>query len=57
MQLMKDIDTGKVKGETVGLVKPGEKACLKCHNAESPTFKAFNFAEMSKKIAHPTPKQ
>ncbi len=57
MQLMKDIDTGKVKGETVGLVKPDEKACLKCHNAESPTFKAFNFAEMSKKIAHPTPKQ
>lgn len=56
MQLMKDIDTGKVKGETVGLVKPDEKACLKCHNAESPTFKAFNFAEMSKKIAHPTPK-
>ena len=58
MQLMKDIDTGKVKAETVGLVsKPDEKTCVKCHNAESPTFKAFNFAEASKKIAHPTPKQ
>ncbi|MCI0691652.1 cytochrome c family protein [candidate division KSB1 bacterium] len=57
MQVMKDIDTGKIKGETVGLVKPDEKACVKCHNAESPTFKAFNFAEASKKIAHPTPKQ
>ena len=57
MQVMKDIDTGKVKGETVGLIsKPDEKSCVKCHNAESPTFKAFNFAEMSKKIAHPTPK-
>jgi len=57
MQVMKDLDTGKVKGETVGLCsKPGEKTCVKCHNAESPTFKSFNFAEMSKKIAHPTPK-
>jgi len=57
MQVMKDIDTGKVKAETVGLIsKPDEKTCVKCHNAESPTFKAFNFAEMSKKIAHPTPK-
>jgi hypothetical protein len=57
MQVMKDIDAGKTKGETLGLVKPDEKACTKCHNSESPTFKAFNFAEMSKKIAHPTPKQ
>ncbi len=57
MAVMKDIDAGKVKGETVGLMKPTEKDCVKCHNAESPTFKAFNFAEMSKKIAHPTPKQ
>lgn len=56
MQVMKDIDTGKIKGETLGLVKPDEKACVKCHNAESPTYKAFNFAEASKKIAHPTPK-
>jgi hypothetical protein len=57
LQVMKDIDTGKIKGETLGLVKPDEKLCVKCHNAESPTFKAFNFAEASKKIAHPTPKQ
>lgn len=57
MQVMKDLDTGKIKGETVGLTKPTEKDCVKCHNSESPTFKSFNFAEMSKKIAHPTPKQ
>ncbi len=56
MQVMKDVDAGKVKGETVGLMKGDEKLCLKCHNSESPTFKGFNFAEMSKKIAHPTPK-
>jgi len=57
MQVMKDIDTGKIKGEAVGLLKGDEKTCVKCHNAESPSFKGFNFAEMSKKIAHPTPKQ
>lgn len=57
MQVMKDIDAGKIKGETVGLVKPDEKACVKCHNPESPTYKEFKFAEAFKKIAHPTPKQ
>ncbi|NUO79968.1 cytochrome C554, partial [candidate division KSB1 bacterium] len=56
MSVMKDIDAGKVKGETVGLVKGDEKLCVKCHNSESPTFKGFNYAEYSKKIAHPTPK-
>ncbi len=56
MQVMKDIDTGKIKGETVGLMKGDEKLCLTCHNSESPNFKGFNFAEYSKKIAHPTPK-
>ena len=57
MQVMKDIDAGKIKGETVGLVMGDEKTCLKCHNSESPTFKGFDFAEFHKKIAHPTPKQ
>lgn len=57
MQIMKDIKAGKVKGETLGLMKPDEKFCVTCHNAESPSFKEFNFAEAVKKIAHPTPKQ
>lgn len=58
MQVMKDLDSGKTKGETVGFKKGGdEKFCVTCHNSESPTFKGFNFAEYSKKIAHPTPKQ
>jgi len=56
MQVMKDVKAGKVKAESVGLVIPDEKTCVKCHNSESPTFKSFNFAEYSKKIAHPTPK-
>lgn len=56
MATMKAIDAGTMKGESVGLIRPDEKTCLKCHNAESPTFKGFNFAEFSAKIAHPTPK-
>lgn len=38
-----------------GLVIPTAEVCQKCHNPESPTFKSFNFDEMSKKIAHPIP--
>ncbi len=56
MSVMKDLDAGKIKPETVGMNKVDEKTCLKCHNSESPTYKGFNFAEYSKKIAHPTPK-
>lgn len=57
MKVMKDVDAGTIKGETVGLTKGDEKLCLTCHNSESPTFKGFNYAEYSKKIAHPTPKK
>lgn len=39
-----------------GLVIPDEKTCKGCHNAESPTFKEFKFAEALKLIAHPKPK-
>jgi hypothetical protein len=38
-----------------GLIVPDEKLCLKCHNSESPTFKAFNYATQSAKIAHKNP--
>lgn len=38
-----------------GLVIPDEKTCQKCHNAEAPTFKGFNFAEYWEKIKHPVP--
>jgi hypothetical protein len=40
---------------TLIVTKPEEKVCTKCHNQESPTFKSFDFKEMSKKIAHPNP--
>lgn len=55
-EVMTDITGGKVDRATVGLIKPDEAVCKKCHNEESPTFVAFNFEEMSKKIAHPMPK-
>ena len=46
---------GELDPASVGLVVPTEKTCVGCHNAESPTFKSFNFEESWKKIAHPTP--
>lgn len=38
-----------------GLIIPDQKLCEKCHNKENPFFKPFNYAEASKKIAHPNP--
>ncbi len=43
------------KSMAKGLILPTEEVCKKCHNAESPHFKGFDFAEYSKKIAHPNP--
>jgi hypothetical protein len=40
-----------------GLVEPEETVCVKCHNKESPTFKAFDFKAMAAKIAHPVPRK
>lgn len=41
-----------------GLWQPGkdEKICQKCHNAESPTSKTFDYVKYKAKIAHPIPK-
>ena len=52
---MKDIHSGKIKGETVGLIEPNEAVCKTCHNPESPTYKEFNFAEKWKMIDHSMP--
>jgi len=49
------IRSGEIDGATVGLMKPNEETCVKCHNDGSPTFKSFNYEEMVKKIAHPVP--
>ena len=52
-----------VKPDVHGLVpageivsKPGASVCQNCHNAQSPTFKSFNFATAVKSIAHPDPR-
>ena len=41
----------------LGLENPkgadAEKMCVGCHNEKSPTYKKFDFATQSKKIAHP----
>lgn len=51
MNVMKD----KAAAIAAGLVMPDEKTCVKCHNAESPTFKSFDFKTAYAKIAHPKP--
>lgn len=39
-----------------GLILPDEKACVTCHNPESPSYKPFDFKTYFEKIAHPRPK-
>ncbi len=36
----------------VGLVDPNEKSCRSCHDAASPSMKAFDFASKLKAMAH-----
>jgi cytochrome c5 len=57
MATMKGIAAKTTKAEDVGLTIPSEKTCVTCHNAESPTFKGFKYAEAFPKIAHPKPKK
>jgi cytochrome c peroxidase len=54
--VMKALTAGTTKPETVGLLTATEKTCVKCHNAESPTYKEFKYAEMYAKIKHEKPK-
>jgi hypothetical protein len=46
MSIMKD----KQKAIAAGLIIPTEKVCVQCHNKKSPTFKGFDWTEMSKKV-------
>ncbi len=38
-----------------GMILPTEAVCKTCHNPESPTYKPFDFATKSAKIAHLNP--
>lgn len=51
----KDVTKAMEAGLIVGV--NNEKACTKCHNKKSPTFKSFNYKEQWAKIAHALPKQ
>jgi hypothetical protein len=53
ISVMKDLAQSKANG----LIIPDETLCKKCHNPESPTYKPFDFATYSQKIAHPNPKK
>jgi hypothetical protein len=53
MEVMKD----QAKAEAAGLVMPNEATCKRCHNQESPSYKPFDFASFSAKIAHPNPQK
>jgi len=57
MSIMKDREASIQNGMAAIAIDDGsaEKLCVTCHNEESPTFEAFNFAEMWKKMAHPVP--
>jgi len=50
-------DEGPVKVGAGEIQLPTADTCTKCHNKESPSFKAFNFDEYKKKIAHPDPRK
>jgi len=52
---MEGVTGGTITAASVGLVIPDEKTCKGCHNEESPSYKGFDFAKMSEKIAHPLP--
>ena len=41
----------------LGLIKPDEKTCLKCHNKESPSYKEFDFKARFEEVKHPNPKK
>lgn len=55
--LYKSMSVMKSREQSIakGLIIPDEALCKTCHNEESPTFKGFNYAEYSAKIAHPNP--
>lgn len=54
-KVMKGLRAGTIEPASVGLIKPDESTCKRCHNSDSPTPKEFVFKEMWAKIAHPIP--
>ncbi|SRR6266540_2588037 len=48
---------GKDAAVALGLIKPEEKVCLRCHNKESPSYKEFDFKARYEEIKHLNPKK
>jgi len=56
IKVMKSIWAGETEEASVGLLwHPGEDNCVQCHNEQSPTYKAFVYADRVKEIGHPYP--
>jgi hypothetical protein len=56
MKVMKAVLAGETEEASVGLLwHPGEDNCVQCHNEQSPTYKAFVYADRVKEISHPYP--
>lgn len=49
--VMKD----RAKSIAAGMIIPDEQLCKKCHNAESPHFKGFDYKTYLAKVQHPNP--
>ncbi|MFQ6617433.1 MAG: cytochrome c family protein [Fidelibacterota bacterium] len=59
-KVMKQIWQGKLDPAEVGLIKPSEEVCMKCHDKErvpAAVYKEFKFEERVKSIAHPYPEE
>jgi len=53
MSVMKDA----AKSKAAGMIVPDEATCKTCHNADSPTFKGFDYKAALAQIAHPNPQK
>ncbi len=54
-KVMKAIADGTKDRVKVGLTKPDETVCLRCHNEDNPFHEGFDFDSAFEKIAHPRP--
>jgi hypothetical protein len=54
-KVMQGIADGKKDRDAVGLIKPDEAVCLKCHNEDNPFHEGFDYDTAFEKIAHPRP--
>lgn len=54
--MKKSVMQDKAQAAAAGLIVPDQSVCGKCHNAESPVMKTFDFEKQREMIKHPVPK-